>query len=192
MAFTKIDGFIIDATPLEDHQFETEVTDHPVEEGADISDHARIKPFLLTLDCVVSNTPLAAVFPFRSSDLPSDDCYAHLQQARKEKRLLKVETSLDIFENMEITRLSIARKADDGFGIRFQISFKQIEIVTNERSIVQVAVPRAAKKQAKGKKATKDVTSDKAEDKKRYKDSWGGQVLEAFTGPLGEGNPFDL
>lgn len=48
----------IDATVSEQHQLDSEVTDHPVEKGVNLSDHVRALPDTLTLNGVISNTPI--------------------------------------------------------------------------------------------------------------------------------------
>lgn len=48
----------IDATTSEQHEAANTVTDHPVEQGASISDHVRQNPNALTISGVISNTPV--------------------------------------------------------------------------------------------------------------------------------------
>ena len=55
---TKIGDIVIDASITETHVLENEITDHPVEQGANISDHSRPLPDSFTMECVVSNTPI--------------------------------------------------------------------------------------------------------------------------------------
>ena len=50
--------FHIDVTLTENHSFESEVTENPVEEGVVISDHIDLKPESLTITGVISDTPL--------------------------------------------------------------------------------------------------------------------------------------
>lgn len=53
-----ISDFTIDATLTENHNFEAEATDNPVEEGVVISDHINLKPEIYTLTGVISDTPI--------------------------------------------------------------------------------------------------------------------------------------
>lgn len=50
--------FTIDVTTGEVHNYSAQVTEFPVEEGANITDHIIIKPFKLTLNCVISDNPI--------------------------------------------------------------------------------------------------------------------------------------
>lgn len=57
---TKIGDMInVDACLDETHQLSNTVTDHPVEEGFNVTDHSRPNPDRVTLRCFISNTPLS-------------------------------------------------------------------------------------------------------------------------------------
>lgn len=47
-----------DLTETEGHEFTSEVTDHPVEAGSDITDHIRPQPQTLSLQMFVTQTPI--------------------------------------------------------------------------------------------------------------------------------------
>src|SRR4051794_30438938 len=51
-----------DAVTSEKHDEPVEVTEHAVESGAAVSDHARPGPDTVTLECVVTNTPIVTPF----------------------------------------------------------------------------------------------------------------------------------
>lgn len=52
------DILLIDVTNSENITFESEVPEHPVEEGPDVNDHIRLRPIMIELDCTISKTPL--------------------------------------------------------------------------------------------------------------------------------------
>lgn len=158
-----IDGFPIDCAESESHDYDNEVTDHPVEKGVDISDHARARPIMVTLDGTVSDTPIGPVADLREDlDMPSDAAKAKLIQVRTDREPISLETSLGGYVNMVLERLSFPRSAEDGDSLRFVATFKQITVVTNERTVVRVRVPRAAGKVDRGNKATVPVTTTPA------------------------------
>ncbi|WP_448510310.1 phage baseplate protein [Immundisolibacter sp.] len=53
-----VDILPIDATIQRTVNFENEITSFPVEEGPDVSDHVRLKPITMTINGVISDTPL--------------------------------------------------------------------------------------------------------------------------------------
>lgn len=152
----RIAGYLVDITKMETHSLEAEVTDHPVEKGSTISDHVRLNPIEITLECLISDTPIGitAQDPSRrlgdieiegeSADTlptPSEDAYAFLKRIRLAREPVTIETSLDRFENMVLTRLTVPRNAQTSGGLTFEVTFKEVVIVENLRVTVRVATP---------------------------------------------------
>ena len=50
----------VDVVMDESFEINSTVTDHPVEEGANMSDHSRPEPIVITANCIVSETPISA------------------------------------------------------------------------------------------------------------------------------------
>lgn len=138
-----IDGFVIDCLLSDNHTFESEITEFPVENGSTISDNIRNKPLVVAMECIVSNTPLEEADQFRADgSVPADDAYAMLKSIRRDRRLVQIATSLDHFDNMGLESLTIPRAAGRGDELRFTATFKQVQIVQNKRE-TRVAIPAA-------------------------------------------------
>ena len=150
----KIDGYLIDAAPLEQHGFNSTVTSHPVEKGADITDHVVVQPETVTLECIVSDTPIGDAADARDGGVPSAEVFARLIAIRDAREPVEVETSLTTFSNMILESLSIPTR--DGDALNFRASFKQLVLIEADRT-KRVEVPRAAKKQHRGDKPSKEV-----------------------------------
>jgi len=152
-----IDGYLVDVAVSEGHEFPSEVTQHPVETGADLTDHVRNRPIMITLEGVVSDTPIGLVANERSEDvLPSDEALAKLKEIRNRREPVTITTSLGTYENMAMQSLSVPRSSSTGEALRFTCVFVQIQLITNERTTIRVAEPRGKKKISKGAKASKD------------------------------------
>jgi hypothetical protein len=177
----------MDATVNENHQQSAQATTHPVEKGAAVTDHVIAQPVKLSLECIISNTPV----------IPSDDVYndgattvnvhfetgmgtlisrqfdddfdrvrrVHeaLSNLRELGVLISVITTLANYDDMVITQLSVPRSADFGNAIQFTMELKQIIIVET------LEVAPLAPKQAvnRGHKATKKVDEKKEPEKKK-------------------------
>lgn len=168
---TYIAGYEIDAVLTEDNNVEAEVTDYPVESGGDITDHVRIKPRMVTLECVVSDTPVGDLAIRRgfTADAPTDfitsdvarNYLESLQSLRLPVVLHKTWTRSDgslgsrTYDNMIIQSLGENITADTGDAYKFKVTFKQIKKVKNSRTTVKVAAPRCKKKSDRGNKPTK-------------------------------------
>lgn len=171
-----IDGYPIDVAISEEHKFETEVTEYPVESGSDITDHVRKKPNEVTLEGIVSDTPLAATILERlasgdrvltgllSEATASLDALAKLMEIRDARKPVTISTSLKTFESMVLTTLTVPRANGDGRALRFHATFKEIRIITNERSTTKVktATPGGGGKGNQGSKMTSPPGFDKA------------------------------
>ncbi len=180
---TYIEGFEIDAVVTEDHQLDMEITDHPVEKGVDITDHARLKPRMITMECVVSDTPVGGLAERRgmtvdglagtpnvdiSPDgdfIASDVARAWLEALQQKRKVITVSTEwirtdgsrgYKSYDNMMVQSIGENISADTGDAYRCKVTFKQINYVTNNRTTVKVAVPRAKKKLDKGNKPTEE------------------------------------
>lgn len=145
----EIGSLTIDATLSEEHSSEAEVTDHPIEQGADVSDHKRVKPNQIRINGVVSNTPLAFL-NFNSGDR-AVDAWGQLLFLQHEQKLLTVVTTLNTFENMAIVSLTAPRDAKRGHMLEFTAVLR--EIFTAESQNVK-ADNAAAKPTAQGKRPT--------------------------------------
>lgn len=164
-----IAGYEIDVALSEDHAFDSEVTVHPVEVGADIADHARARPITVALEGIVSDTPIGDLASRRQQFTlingeafarPSEEAFAFLQAIRDAREPVSIETSLRSYDNMMLQSLSVPRSTGNGDALRFRATFVQVELVTNERTTVRVAVPNAAKKVQRGNKPSPEVGTD--------------------------------
>ena len=149
-----IDGFVLDVMVSEEHSFDSMVTRHPVEKGADVTDHIRDEPITVRVEGLVTDTPIGTMTSVRGpNDLPSDDAFNRLLAIRAAKRPVTIETSLRRYENMGLERFSVPKDKDTGDALRFSAFFVQLELVTNERTTVRVSIPRGQRKVNRGNKA---------------------------------------
>lgn len=156
MSRVLIDGYEIDVAVTEEHSHECEVTDHPVETGANISDHIRVRPAVVSFEGIVSDTPIGAVAIEREpGTTPSGDAYAMLLSLQKSARLVTIRTSLATYKSMALQSFNVPREAGNGDALRFRASFKEVLLVTNERTTVRVSTPRANGKRKRGNKPSK-------------------------------------
>lgn len=134
VTFVMINDFLIDVALTETHEFEADVTEYPVESGSSISDNIRSKPIMVTMEGLVSNSPLEEIAKYRIAPAePVADAYAMLLDVRDKREPVTIRTSLGTFENMALQSLSIPRDGSRGDALRFTAKFQQIQTVTNVR-----------------------------------------------------------
>ena len=125
-----------DASISETHSDELEVSDHPVEEGSDITDHVRLLPNMFEMTGIVTNTPLVylasltAKSPIQGSLLPAsnrvDEAYAFLRQLQIDGVLCDVATSLRDYSDMVIVSLVVRREVSTGQALDVTIGFREV------------------------------------------------------------------
>lgn len=165
---TQIANLLLDGTLSETHGRTAEATDNEVEEGADVTDHVRLKPATLVLEGIMTNTPLddSAVAAYQSSgpfglvtddDEPStpgraENAFALLEVLFEAKQPITVVTNLKTYKSMIIESMQVPRDAKSGDAVRVSLSFKQIRLVSNKLVTVSTNTPGAKKKQNLGDK----------------------------------------
>lgn len=145
----------LDASISEDHSVEAEVTEHPVEEGADISDHVRRKPDRLTIQGWISNHPIlinasetAVGIAGGDPDKRAQDGYEVLERIAKVGTQVAVFTTLKTYPRMLVLSLRAPRDATRGGLLDVTIGLKEITTATTElveppEPVVQSKKPRA-------------------------------------------------
>ena len=183
---TKIGDIVVDASIAETHVLENEITDHPVEQGANISDHSRPMPDSFTMECVVSNTP---ILPDAAGARPENKpgrakaTYEALKKLRDEGTLIDVVTSLVTYKSMVVKAVSIPRDAKTSDALKFSITLKQIRVVKNKLTAsVKAAAPQAKKKAETGKQTPKEETLPSATETK-------AGALQRIQGAIAGGTP---
>ena len=183
-------NIVMDASISEQHTATATITDHPVETGASVTDNVRPMPRQLTIECIVTNTPIVGQYRLVSGETVSVSdgvtaevrkidgtntnalqfssefdrvrtVFEELEEARKLGALVSVDTTLDSYQSMAIASVSIPRNAATGSVLQFQLDLR--EIITVDIQEVE-APPEKHKPKKKGEKPTKEATKEE-EDK---------------------------
>jgi hypothetical protein len=169
----------VDSCLDETHQLTNTITDHPVEEGFNVTDHSRPEPDRVTLRCFVSNTPLSVDQVARSVrqgnvdfttsasassnlsvtgiDGRGAETFNQLEKMRLTGALLKVVTTLKTYaksdtEGMMIESITIPRTRQNYDGLEFTVNLKQVKIVKNRSTTQKNTDKRTRKKKKQGQK----------------------------------------
>jgi hypothetical protein len=179
-------SMLFDATVRDSHESTATITEHPVEEGANISDHIRPGLDRVTLQIVVSNKPVVPptdhndgiTGSIRSSDLIGADgqvlgqaqvllfdeplarvrsVYEELLNLKNTGTAVRVLTSLREYEDMGMLRVSPVREAASGDSLVATVEFQQVRVVSSE--VVAAPEPRETRgnlNQERGRENTED------------------------------------
>lgn len=130
-----------DATTRETHTGATTPTDHPVEDGAVVSDHAIDQPDELELIGMVTNTPILALASQRARSVlggpasaRAQDAYDEIRRLRKTKTIVEAETTLRLYQSMLIVGDSVTRDKDTGNILAITVRLREFRTATVEAS----------------------------------------------------------
>lgn len=163
-----------DACVEEAHDGSSDVTEDAVESGAPISDHVRQKQNMLTLQIVISNSPIVQP-PDQMSGVTSSMqavqltgtkqqavlltysgnfdrvgvVHDELHRLKDEGVLLTVTTSLKTYDSMILYGISVKRNASYAHALYANLTFKQIRIAQTQTAPAP-SIPRARSGAARG------------------------------------------
>jgi hypothetical protein len=175
---TTIDDLPLDATISVSFAGDVDATEHPVEEGAAIIDHARPKAETVTIEGVISNTPISSdqqtrriesqgfLFEAASGDEAprgqpgyAEDAFVRLRALKDAGRLVSIVTQTATYENMLLTSLRETKNAQSGDAFRFSATFKRVRLVRNQTRTVTIPSARGKKNLGKQNLTTTDTAT---------------------------------
>lgn len=143
-----IGGYTVDVVSSESHEYGCEVSQFPVEKGADISDNIRPLPRRLSLSGIVSRSPIGKVASLRSAtEDPAMAFRDAMERVIASRETFAIETSAGLMTSMAL--VSFSHPEIDG-ALFFDGTFQRVEVRENRQTSVRVAEPRAQKRKALG------------------------------------------
>lgn len=131
---TAIVGLELDATILESPEYTSTPTRNTVESGADITDHVVNEPVQLSLEGIVTNSPIGIMQSLRAltSGNAWQDALNFLLKLRDDRLPFDFVGGLQVYKNMIITSFNPSRTPKTGAALEFKMTMKQIKTVETE------------------------------------------------------------
>lgn len=198
-----IEGLEIDTTISENHEYSNDVSDYPVEQGANITDHIKNKPEILRIEGITSNTPIRFITENFSAFLRDDGSnrmqlayntllsYAGYTPSKQpnvepiktiDPSILTIVTGLKVYTNMVITSLTFPRTITTGESISYNIEFKKIHFVEAEFTKVNKSSNLKGKAPNTTNQAAKTADTGKTASKEVESESLLYQGLKGIKG----------
>lgn len=151
----------VDATVNEGLSVAVDVTEFPVERGADISDHVRPKQPRLRLEGFVSNTPVMVreLLP-AGYRLRAQSAFDYLLSTVQNGVVVEILTARRTYENMVLSDLSAPREVATGDAFHFTVSARQIRVVENQTVLLVTRQPNGKPLSKRGKQAGQTPQQD--------------------------------
>lgn len=140
----KIGEVVCDALLSEEHHLEAKASDHPIEDGTSISDHIQVQPTNISLEGIITSTPLNYILfplPIKTERERMDRAIEQLESIFAARQPIAIATTLKSYSNMVLESLSIKRDGRSQKDLRFSCKAKQIKIVGEKR--IQISKERA-------------------------------------------------
>jgi hypothetical protein len=202
----KIQDLIIDTSISEDHVYTNRVTDNTIEDGTTVSDHIVRDPEQLTINGIVSNTPITLVQQGENNlvreDLTNRVQVAHdlllgymgrsvpkqlgdIPEQQLTPQLLDIVTGLRTYTDMAITSLSFPRSRVTGNSLRFNISFRKVKKATAEFAFIPKTSTQKGEAPGINEQAAKTAETGKDQPKNVPDDSTLYSATQRIKGLLG-------
>lgn len=144
------ESLAIDATASESHSGEMDVTEHPVETGANITDHARKKPRTVKIDGVLVDYPVENPDDGNAGRALAN--LATLEALRDNGQLVELRSQVLTLSNLLIQAISYTRTKDIADAVRFSATLREVRLVDSQTVAIKTAVTSAKPKHSDGKK----------------------------------------
>lgn len=155
----EIGAITLDASVSQSHEYVNEITSYPVEEGFDITDNVRQLPETLTIEGLVSNSPIPNIGSINTSVTQEDNSNRSIVAFQKfleymgfptalqpgqeqtttsnDAQLIDIVTKLKTYTNMILKRLTIPRTRTTGNDLFFTAEFQQVHKAISETILIQ-------------------------------------------------------
>jgi hypothetical protein len=125
-------NYFFDAYLKIDHDSSLRITEHPVQTGANISDHAYLMPATVVMEIGMSDAMDAYESgTFQGDASKSVSAYKTLKRLQDERAPLTLVTRLGKYENMVIENIHAPDEMKTYYGLRVTVVFKQIIMATS-------------------------------------------------------------
>jgi len=120
-------GYFFDVIMRVEHETTTRITEHPVQNGANISDHAYMMPARLVMEIGMSDAMDTLVSgQFSDRETKSISAYQTLLRLQKNRQPLQVTTRLNIYQNMIIENINAPDDIKTLYGLKATVTMRQI------------------------------------------------------------------
>lgn len=197
----KIGTITVDAAVSIKHSIGSTPTRNPVEDGAKVTDHVELEPQTVSIQGVISDTPLDfnilndiikgdlkniqknfmdGVNSTLNKTSRSVEQYQALMELWKTRQPFQVITGFKVYDNMILTRLDVDQSATTGKAMHFSADLEEIRIVSSKsvgkENYANIVKDLASKKKNLGTKVPELL--DPVKDAKKLKGAT--SLLELF------------
>ncbi|MBC17082.1 MAG: hypothetical protein CL942_08525 [Desulfovibrio sp.] len=151
-----IGGLVMDVTVEENHNDDLEITDHPVENGANVTDHAFMQPPTVSITAGVSDSGGTS-----TGDKRSVEAYEKLLELQKKREPFDLITGKRVYKNMLIRSLSTTTDKETENALIFTAELREVIMAT----VQAVSIPRSRQRRGMATGGTDSTGQKQLESK---------------------------
>jgi len=185
------EGLTFDASPSRTYRKNYNVTDHPVEEGADVTDHVQQLPLEYTVTGIVSGTPFESA-QNADSEFRTLEALEFLEQTADAGEVVTVlDDRLGLIQDVVIA--SVPTQVDVQRRLQFEVKFRRVVFAEAQRVEIPpdqpdpVAQASAPDEQDVGSQPTQEPGSGASDDEGSPAENIGEGVFDIGASLLGGG-----
>lgn len=127
---TQIGDYVFDAFFSVQHDTNLTITNHPVQTGASIADHAYMEPKQLTFEIGMSDVMQSIIDgQFSDHQSRSVSAYNTLRKLQEQRIPAQVITRLGVYQNMLISSISAPDDYKTMYGLKATVTMQEILVV---------------------------------------------------------------
>lgn len=123
--------FVADVTEQEQHTDQLFITEHPIEAGANISDHAYKRPATVQLRLGWSNSAYFNFDPYYINSI-----YLGLLQFQADRAPFSLYTGKRVYKNMLLANLVVETDETSEWALRVEATFQQVFITNTQTTTI--------------------------------------------------------
>lgn len=182
--------FAFDCVVNEKHDEQNQITQFPVEDNGNISDHIRRQPQKLQLEGIVAESSMFSdtdeIFPNQSDRIQR--ALEVIEMMLDSQSVFDVSTSLKKYESMAIENTSISRDKVTGRIISLSVTFQKVLKSTT----VNVKAPNPKTPRASSSKKSGKAVGTEEDPKVKDKASYLTRILESAESELKANNALEF
>lgn len=144
-------SLVLDVSVSEQHASENEITEHPVEVGANVVDHSRVKPITFSADVMLCDSSLEPESPYNQNKYQegrANEVLATLFSLKDQAILCSVDTGVKTYDSMLVESISETRTSQTisklgTHGTKAPVVTRTVSITFREVRVVSTQIVKA-------------------------------------------------
>jgi len=132
----KLADIQFDVLLKQDDSYEAEIPDYPVESGISVNDNVTVKPFYISAELYLSNTPITWNTRLGNSGNRVRTVERRLKAAFLTKEPLIYSTTDQTYNNMCIEALTISKSEETGYARKIVVTLKQVTVTATKTGTI--------------------------------------------------------